>query len=121
MTCYKSEDSVLMMFNRFYHMCTTREQRTLALDMKHAFLELPTTDVVPKSEVDDWIITAKENLIRIEELEEELKNIRAEIAREIFEEIKKALYHLETPMGKYLVINNSRLAELETKYPEETK
>ena len=52
MAQHKNEDNILMMFNRFYHMCKTKEQRTLVLDMKYAFLEIPAADVVPKSE---WI------------------------------------------------------------------
>ena len=52
MARYRNEDNVLAMFNRFYHMCETREQRTLVLDMKQAFLEIHTADVVPKSEVE---------------------------------------------------------------------
>ena len=42
-----------------------------------------------------------------------------DVVREIFAEIEKALYHLETPVGKYLVINSGRLAELRKKYESE--
>lgn len=49
----------------------------------------PAADVVPRSEVDDWIVTAKENLVRIEELEDALKTVKAEAVREIFADIEK--------------------------------
>ena len=48
-----------------------------------------------------------------------LNGYRTELAREIFAEIEKAIYHLETPIGKYLVINSGRLAELKKKYESE--
>lgn len=35
------------MFNRFYHMCDQLPIKTLILDMKQAFFELPTEDVKP--------------------------------------------------------------------------
>lgn len=41
---YTSRENTLMMFNRFFQMCENKEQKTLVLDMKQAFLELPTVD-----------------------------------------------------------------------------
>ena len=52
MARYRDEDSVLAMFNRFFHLCETKEQKTLVLDMKQAFLEIIPSDATPKSE---WI------------------------------------------------------------------
>lgn len=49
MARYRNEDSVLAMFNRFFHLCETKEQKTLVLDMKQAFLEIIPSDATPKS------------------------------------------------------------------------
>jgi hypothetical protein len=49
MVRYRNEDSVLAMFNRFFHLCETKEQKTLVLDMKQAFLEIIPSDATPKS------------------------------------------------------------------------
>lgn len=57
----------------------------------------PTADVVPKSEVDDWIITAKENLIRIEELEAELSKANADVKNYL----KVAEYQQSLSMKRY--------------------
>ncbi len=103
MARYRNEDNVLAMFNRFYHMCETREQRTLVLDMKQAFLEIHTADVVPKSEVERWYHeyhVVKDELKQermeyraTEKLADkyflELQTAKVEVAREIFEEIEK--------------------------------
>jgi hypothetical protein len=40
------QSNALMMFNRFLQMANTDEQKTLILDMKQAFLELPTMEIV---------------------------------------------------------------------------
>lgn len=39
----------------------------------------PRADVVPRSELNDWIATAKENLVRITELEEEIERLLKEL------------------------------------------
>lgn len=70
------------------------------------------------------LIDGKENVYILKSISKVTKELavrrtKVEVAREIFEEIEKALYHLETPVGKYLVINSSRLAELKKKYAEE--
>lgn len=49
MARYRNEDSVLAMFNRFFHLCETKEQKTLVLDMKQAFLEIIPSDATTKS------------------------------------------------------------------------
>lgn len=87
---------------------------------------LPTEDVVPKSEVEKYIVnmnayglTAK----RLAEENEQLKQAEQEVAREIFEEIDKILETQE----KYLYCNPSLtyiyelIAELEKKYIGDTK
>ena len=74
--------------------------------------EKATADVVPKSEVEatvEKLMSATDKVIC---------EAKTEVAREIFEEIEKALFHLETPIGKYLAINRGRLAELKKKYTE---
>lgn len=88
MAQYKNEDNVLMMFNRFYHMCKTKEQRTLVLDMKYAFLEIPAADVVPKSECKKCGEKAAKTIV---DLQEKLAKAKSEVARAIFEEIEKIL------------------------------
>jgi hypothetical protein len=40
------QENALMMFNRFLQMAETDEQKTMILDMKQAFLELPTIEIV---------------------------------------------------------------------------
>ena len=40
------QENACMMFNRFLKMAETEEQKTLIMDMKQAFLELPTLEVV---------------------------------------------------------------------------
>ena len=93
MARYRNEDNVLAMFNRFYHMCETREQRTLVLDMKQAFLDIYPADVVPKSEVE----TLKHEIERIidegEYWQGKFLNARSTVAREIFAEIDEALQY----------------------------
>ena len=58
MARYRNEDSVIAMFNRFFHLCETKEQKTLVLDMKQAFLEITPSDATPQSA---WI-SVKERL-----------------------------------------------------------
>ena len=43
---YINQENACMMFNRFYGMCETEEQKTLVLDMKQAFLEIRPSDAV---------------------------------------------------------------------------
>ena len=40
------QENACMMFNRFLQMAETEEQKTLIFDMKQAFLELPTMEIV---------------------------------------------------------------------------
>jgi translation initiation factor 2 beta subunit (eIF-2beta)/eIF-5 len=40
------QENALMMFNRFLQISETEEQKTLILDMKQAFLELPTIEEI---------------------------------------------------------------------------
>lgn len=104
------------------------DQKCYSINAKavyEAIKKAPTADVVPKSEVDDWIVTAKENLIRIEELENALKQAKAEVAWEIFEDIERLieLYTINTPF--YMPFNYIDVmfahfvAELKKEYTEE--
>lgn len=81
---------------------------------------------------DTWVVDLEGNphdlsevLMRcdIENISEQMHEIgyrrASEVARKIFAEIEKSLYHLETPIGKYLVINRSILAQLQKKYESE--
>ena len=40
------QENACMMFNRFLQMAETKEVKTLIMDMKQAFLELPTLEIV---------------------------------------------------------------------------
>ena len=57
---YTKRENACMMFNRFYHMCETKEQKSLVLDMKQAFLEIAPADVVPKCDY-DAVVSAVDN------------------------------------------------------------
>ena len=46
---YVDRDRVCMMFDRYFHNLEGDKAQTLICDMKQAFLELSTTDVVPKA------------------------------------------------------------------------
>ena len=103
--------------------------------IRQSIMALPTADVVPKSEVDLY-------RRQVDELEDELastydkrENARAEVAREIFEEIEKAICNLEykakskrktvhldemTEVVNWVLheIIPKRIAELKKKYTE---
>ena len=78
---------------------------------------LPTADVVPKSEVERW----RRNL---EAVLEEIPETKREVAREIFEEIEKAL-NLSKCYGESGIYFEhdieADIAELKKKYTEEKK
>ena len=61
----------------------------------YAIREVPTADVVPKSEVEEWqklyADSQKKWEKAYEELETKLEQAKTEFAREIFEEIEKAI------------------------------
>ena len=46
MTKYVDHEKVIEMFNRYFHNLQGSEAQILVCDMKQAFLELPTADVV---------------------------------------------------------------------------
>lgn len=81
--------------------------------------QTPTEDVVPRSEVEkleeyiDDLNDSKEHLCVM------LEEARADVAREIFEEIEKHAMVGQTPFGLILYqIGVGTLAELEKKYTE---
>ena len=45
-TKYVNREKAIEMFNRYFHNLQGSEAKTLVCDMKQAFLELPTADVV---------------------------------------------------------------------------
>ena len=80
---------------------------------------VPTADVVPKSEVDktiaEWAYLHADVLNKLE-------NAKAEVAREIFEEIESllTLYTYEDNYGDYISTGLAdEFAELKKKYTEE--
>ena len=84
-----------------------------------------TADIVPKSEVEEWVSKCRDwhevaelKSKRIVELEAELSKAKAEVAREIFEEIEKfGKKPCQEAMTTY-VIFQSKLDELKKKYTE---
>ena len=54
MAKYTNKKNVLMMFNRFFGMCEKEEQKNLVLDMKQAYLELPTANVA-EVKLGEWV------------------------------------------------------------------
>lgn len=99
--------------------------------VRKALQMTPTADVVPKSEVDMCQHLIKDAWKRIEELDElcgELQKAKAEVAREIFEEIEELLEcsfsscHIngtEEQFDFYRADLGFQLAELKKKYTEE--
>lgn len=94
----------------------------------------PTADVVPKSEV---LEMQKEQLGRLKEIKSEIERVtveyeamrgaansykmhyeqaKAEVAREIFEEIEKNIYWIESIYQKIPCLPNGYIAELKKKY-----
>ena len=91
---------------------------------------MPTADVVPKSEVADWIITANKKNEKIIELELELGSVKSEVAMEIIGEIKNLLlplvylgadgeWHMIKPYASKLHSFVEGLLDLLEKYTEE--
>ena len=76
-----------------------------------AILNAPTADVVPKSEVDKWFREC-------EELQGRLIEFKKEIAREIFEDIKKFDCRPIPESKAVYIIGESKFAELKKKYME---
>lgn len=86
---------------------------------------IPTADVVPKSEVDKWQERCREwhevaelKSKRVVELEAELSKSRAEVAREIFEEIDGFFKRYTTDKNYYMDDIENDIAELKKKYTE---
>jgi hypothetical protein len=73
-----------------------------------------SADVVPKSEVEKWFRECEELQGRFIELEKE-------VAREIFEEIERSIFGIETPYQTLHCIPEGYLAELKKKYTKESE
>ena len=105
----------------YYPLLYTREQNEwFDKGLKRALRIVkifPTADVVPKSEVERW----RRNL---EAVLEEIPETKREVAREIFEEIEKAL-NLSKCYGESGIYFEhdieADIAELKKKYTEEKK
>ena len=100
--------------------------------------KIPTADVVPKSEVDeiaeelsDTIVMKDELFDEVIKLRGELANAKAEVAREIFEEIEELAKIYTFPVVKNGVVEIAKepfwciepndLAKLKKKYTEKTE
>lgn len=129
MARYRNEDNVCMMFDRFFNMCQTKEQKTLVLDMKQAFLEIKTADVVPRSEVCGF--TAEELAQKCESLSIELEAMRTSAnsykmhyenakqeVEKIFEEIERSTINSNF---EFMFVNKKYFAELKKKYTKESE
>ena len=81
--------------------------------------EIPTADVVPKADLDDWltIVEGFQQMFEYsyERHQEELAKTRAEVAREIFAEIEVKIPFLCENQKAYEVFM-MKLAELKKKY-----
>ena len=85
-------------------------------DLEEFLAGVPTADVVPKSEAEKWYNALMgECVMSCCPLHNEL---RAEVAREIFEKIEKIMYRMSTPIGEHTVLFGDRYAELKKKYTE---
>ena len=73
--------------------------------------DAPTADVAPKSEVERW----RRNL---EAVLEERAEEKAELAREIFEEIEKTFIDSSTLPDCAMFVDIDKVAELKKKYTE---
>ena len=81
--------------------------------------KIPTADVVPKSEVDLYRKQVDELEDELAQTYDKLENAKAEVAREIFEEIEKCLKHdYISSIGVYNGALELRIAELKKKYTE---
>ena len=113
MARYIDADNACMMFNRFFRMCQTKEQKTLVLNMKQAFLEIAPADVVPRERFDRVFGNLKAVL-------EERSEDKAEVAREIFEEIENEYADfLFDGHRNIIVLTEKDFCELKKKYMEE--
>ena len=89
MARYRNEDNVCLMFQRFFHMCETKEQQALVLDMEQAFLKIPLADVVHKSEYErlteqyNALLSSRNKEIR--KLDESLYRAREAAAEKIID------------------------------------
>ena len=97
--------------------------------IKEIIDDLPTVDVVPKSEVEELKAIIADHKASEERLEELYSNAKTEVAREIFEEIEKMLENQEVvtknqrekELGDWIFHNYipKKIAELKKKYTEE--
>lgn len=90
--------------------------------MENELNNVPTADVVPKSEFDDLQKMLDATIAAQETLQTHLANVMAEVAREIFEDIEKCMAHdYISSIGVYNGALGLRIAELKKKYTERTK
>ena len=98
--------------------------RACAFDDAMSFIEdYPTADVVPKAGVE---MLKKIILTNVESTEFEVKEAKARLAREIFEEIEKLIFSKCFSVRADrdvtgLIIDGEMLAELKKKYTEDQK
>lgn len=92
--------------------------------LKTEIKKIPTADVVPKSEVEMWqgALKAEElhNELTMEMAKKALTNAKAEVAREIFEEIEKAICGITAKNAIECTFEIDRIEyiELKKKYTE---
>lgn len=117
---YIERENAHKMFLRYFHELEGNPAQTLVCDMMQAMYELPTADVVPKS--DSLPLDVCEAL-----KQRAVEKAKADVAREIFEEIWSSIaIHAFTAKsedyedGAYDTIEwvDSKIAEVEKKYTE---
>ena len=117
-------------------MYTKEQNEYFKMGLKCAFRDVknqPTADVVPRAEVDKWYHeyhAIKDELKQEKMYHRETEKLadkyfnglqaaKSEVAREIFEEIERNIYGIETPYNILQCIPEGLIAELKKKYTEE--
>ena len=87
--------------------------------IRRSIMALPTADVAPRAEVEYWKEQCFHACMNNGCLDKAI--VKAAVAREIFEEIERSVYKLETPYQVLHCIPTGYLAELKKKYTEGQK
>lgn len=136
MARYIDEELLLQKLSRMIDYCEKNKDKTfnalnVLFQVGDAIMDCPTVDVVPRAEIEKLheVIFKKEDLMQkiaeernkyadeLEVVKDINEHLKAEVAREIFEEIEKqSIYHFA--MRTYS-ISELKLAKLKKKYTED--
>ena len=87
-------------------------------DLVDVFADIPTADVVPKSEVEALKEKLDATIAGQETLQKALVNAKGEVARKIFEEIEKYWIDSDTLPDCARLVDLDKIAELKKQYTE---